>query len=348
MLMRSFVRETRTGALMVKDFFPRNSRNIGFGLLVLALVAGGISAQASGVLNSRSGGYLVCINLNTKAVTHPGTTTCPKGSKKLVLGARGTPGLTGAVGLSGKDGKDGKDGNDGKTLWNGVKDPESAWGAPGDMFINSVTQTLFGPKELTTGWRAGVSMIGPAGAQGPIGLTGTTGPQGPGGSGPTGPTGPTGPAGAGGTLAPVFFDEFIGQLFDEEGVDVSLPDGSEDDAVSLVSLTLPAGDWLLTLTGTLVSIFDQRAVVICANQADFSEETIPEIFAAVTSTAYVGSGIVNTSAISAQGVISLATGQEVEIYCRANRYVEEGESVDAPGVNFIPLRFTATKVVYTS
>lgn len=165
-------------------------------LLVLALIVGGVGAQATGLLNTSSGGYLVCVNSKTKVVTHPGTSSCPKGSKKLVLGAQGVAGpigLTGAAGLSGRDGTDGKDG---KTLWNGVKDPESSWGAPGDMFINSVTKTLFGPKDLTTGWPAGVIMVG---ATGPAGPTGAAGPQGPGGAtGPAGPTGATGAAGAAG------------------------------------------------------------------------------------------------------------------------------------------------------
>jgi hypothetical protein len=72
------------------------------------------------------------------------------------------------------------------------------------MFINSLTKTLFGPKDLTTGWPLGVSMVGPKGDQGPIGLTGLTGPsgpsgpQGPGGSGPAGATGPAGAAGSSG------------------------------------------------------------------------------------------------------------------------------------------------------
>ena len=165
-------------------------------LLVIALIVGGVGAQATGLLNTSSGGYLVCVNSKTNVVTYPGTSNCPKGSKKLVLGAQGaagTNGLTGATGLSGRDGSDGKDG---KTLWNGVKDPESTWGAPGDMFINSVTKTLFGPKDLTTGWPAGVSMVGPAGAAGPAGATGAQGPGGAsGGSGPAGPAGATGATG---------------------------------------------------------------------------------------------------------------------------------------------------------
>jgi hypothetical protein len=170
-------------------------------LLVLALIVGGVGAQATGLLNTSSGGYLVCVNSKTKVVTHPGTSRCPKGSKKLILGAQGvagTNGLTGAAGLSGKDGAAGKDG---KTLWNGVKDPESTWGAPGDMFINSVTKTLFGPKNLDGSWPAGVVMVGAQGATGLTGATGVagpSGPQGPGGSGPAGATGPAGAAGSSG------------------------------------------------------------------------------------------------------------------------------------------------------
>ena len=170
-------------------------------LLVLALIVGGVGAQATGLLNTSSGGYLVCVNSKTKVVTHPGTSTCPKGNKKLVLGAQGlqgVPGLTGATGLSGKDGAAGKDG---KTLWNGTADPVSTWGAPGDMFINSVTKTLFGPKNLDGSWPAGVVMVGAQGATGLTGATGVagpSGPQGPGGSGSAGAMGPAGAAGSSG------------------------------------------------------------------------------------------------------------------------------------------------------
>ena len=158
------------GDLMFRNqsFLSRNKSSLF--LLVLALIVGGVGAQATGLLNTESGGYLVCVNSKTKVITHPGTSSCPKGSKTLVLGAQGIAGV------------------DGKTLWNGVKDPESTLGAPGDMFINTTTKTLFGPKDLATSWPAGVSMVGPAG------------PQGPGGSGGAGATGATGPAGSNATL----------------------------------------------------------------------------------------------------------------------------------------------------
>ena len=142
---------------MKKKLFIPTFNKPSVSLLIIALVVGGISAQAAGVINSPSGGYLVCVNSKTKVITHPGTSSCPKGSKTLVLGAQGIAGA------------------DGKTLWNGVKDPESTLGAPGDMFINTTTKTLFGPKDLTTSWPAGVSMVGAAGAQGPGGATGAAG-----------------------------------------------------------------------------------------------------------------------------------------------------------------------------
>jgi hypothetical protein len=174
---------------MLKKLSALSNNKSSLFLLTLALIVGGIGAQATGILNTPSGGYLVCVHSSTKVVTHPGTSTCPKGSKKLVLGAQGeagTDGLTGAAGLPGKDGVNGKDGN---TLWNGTTDPISTLGAPGDMFINSQTKTLFGPKNLDGTWPAGVSMVGPAGP---------TGAQGPGGG--SGPAGATGPAGSNATL----------------------------------------------------------------------------------------------------------------------------------------------------
>jgi hypothetical protein len=176
-------------------------------LFILTLIVGSVGAQATVRINTASGGYLVCVNSKTKVVTHPGTSTCPKRSKKLVLGAQGVAGANGLTGAAGIPGKDGAAGKDGKTLWNGVKDPENTWGAPGDMFINATTKTLFGPKNLDGTWPAGVSMVGPQGpqgAQGPIGLPGLNGSSG--GSGPagaTGATGATGAPGASGVAAPI-------------------------------------------------------------------------------------------------------------------------------------------------
>jgi hypothetical protein len=64
----------------------------------------------------------------------------------------------------------------------------------GDFYINTVTNTLFGPKASGV-WPSGVSLVGPTGA---TGATGATGPQGAtGATGATGAQGPAGPAPAG-------------------------------------------------------------------------------------------------------------------------------------------------------
>jgi hypothetical protein len=119
-------------------------------------------------------------------------------------GPQGPIGLTGAAGpqgLPGTNGLNGQDGADGRTILSGIIDPLATVGDSGDFYINTVNNTLFGPK-TALGWGTATSLVGPAGAvgpQGPIGLTGTTGPQGPIGlTGATGPIGLTGPAGASG------------------------------------------------------------------------------------------------------------------------------------------------------
>lgn len=186
-----------------------------FAFLFLALVAS-TPAFASEIFNTPDSGYVLCVNTKSKIVTHPGTLKCPKGSIALILGAKGKDGVAGITGATGLNGRDGKDG---KTLWNGVTDPDNAWGSPGDMYINSISKTLFGPKNLDGTWPVGVSMIGPKGDQGPIGSTGPIGPQGPGGpagaigaAGPQGPLGLRGPAGENGVSAPRLF------LWDSDGV----------------------------------------------------------------------------------------------------------------------------------
>ena len=138
-------------------------------------------------------------------------------------------------------------------------------GAPGDMYINATTKTLFGPKNLDESWPTGVSMIGPKGDQGLIGLTGATGPQGPGGSGPAGANGANGLPGAHGLpglpgedgsdgQGPVYFKKvYSGPVTDE---------GS-----AVVILTLPAGSYLLTYSGIVVSPEGTEHLVDCAIDA---------------------------------------------------------------------------------
>lgn len=67
----------------------------------------------------------------------------------------------------------GVDGNDGNTMLNGTSDPLTTDGKSGDFFLNTTSNTLFGPK-TENGWGTGISMVGPQGEQGPSGTTSWT------------------------------------------------------------------------------------------------------------------------------------------------------------------------------
>ena len=254
------------------------------GLLIGALAVSAllvvVAANGAGDINTSSAGYLLCINTKSKVVTHPGTATCPKGTKGLVVGSKGqdgSPGLTGATGLNGQNGRDGLDG---KTLWNGTKDPENAWGSPGDMFINSVTKTLFGPKNLDGTWPIGVSLVGPKGDQGPIGLTGLTGPQ-----GPSGGSGPAGPAGANGTNATIAITE----LFVCDGPDA----GTVANEKCKIGMTGPGGG--------LIFFVDYNDAYAGFNYLEAAPEDAPEIMG--------WSNEWNLSVPGASGLASRAVGR---------------------------------------
>jgi hypothetical protein len=97
----------------------------------------------------------------------------------------------------------------GNTILSGPVNPTSpGLGQVGDFYLNTTSNTLFGPKtSISPFWPAeGVVLSGGAGATGPAGPTGATGPAGAtGATGPTGPagaTGPAGPAGADGAIGP--------------------------------------------------------------------------------------------------------------------------------------------------
>ena len=61
-------------------------------------------------------------------------------------GATGLTGPTGPAGATGAAGANGTTGADGKTVRNGTSNPVSGTGMDGDFYINTATNTLFGPK----------------------------------------------------------------------------------------------------------------------------------------------------------------------------------------------------------
>jgi len=130
-------------------------------------------------------------------------------------GAQGPVGPTGAQGPAGDTGPQGPAGANGRTLLSGTVPPTTE-GAEGDFYIDTLANTIYGPKTAGA-WGAATSIVGPqgatgsagpAGAAGPAGPAGATGPAGPqgdtggtgatGATGPAGPTGPTGPQGPAG------------------------------------------------------------------------------------------------------------------------------------------------------
>lgn len=100
----------------------------------------------------------------------------------------------------------------GITLHSGAGVPSNATGANGSFYINTVANTIYGPKAAGV-WGSATNLVGPTGSTGPTGptgLTGATGPIGPtgytgntgntGATGATGSTGLTGPTGATGSI----------------------------------------------------------------------------------------------------------------------------------------------------
>jgi hypothetical protein len=92
-------------------------------------------------------------------------------------GPEGQQGDDGPQGISGADGADGVDGADGATIMYQSGLPDSSDGNVGDFYLESVDYVLYGPKGTSLGsewteFNAGVSLIGPPGADGADGADG--------------------------------------------------------------------------------------------------------------------------------------------------------------------------------
>ncbi|WP_288342948.1 tail fiber domain-containing protein [uncultured Roseivirga sp.] len=115
------------------------------------------------------------IYINTATNTYFGPKTAGVwGTGTSLVGPAGADGADGADGTNGIDGTNGVDGQDGNTILSGNTDPNNTQGKDGDIYINTATNTYFGPKTAGA-WGAGTSLIGPAGADGADGTDGTNG-----------------------------------------------------------------------------------------------------------------------------------------------------------------------------
>ena len=177
--------EIGTGTVLSGSFAGINWANGPYLIQTETDPTGGVNYSAPGVFALNSVPYALYAANGT-----PG----PKGDK-------GDTGATGLQGIQGATGATGVAGADGKTVSNGTSNPVSGTGVNGDFYINTATNTLFGPK-ANGAWPSGVSLVGPTGATGAQGIQGATGATGAAGpKGDTGATGPQGPIGLTGQAA---------------------------------------------------------------------------------------------------------------------------------------------------
>jgi hypothetical protein len=83
----------------------RFSRKSGFFVLAASLLL--ICGIAVGAQPLKSSSVTLCSDIRTKALTYPGTNSCPTGSSKLVIDAQGPKGATGPQGIPGAKGDTG-------------------------------------------------------------------------------------------------------------------------------------------------------------------------------------------------------------------------------------------------
>jgi len=156
-----------------------------------------------------------------------------------LTGIQGLIGLTGPMGPVGATGLKGLDGLDGKTILSGPGSPDvtGVGGSPGDFYLDTVLNRLYGPKVAGT-WLGALSvslvgstgLTGAAGSHGPMGPAGSTGAAGPTGSqgpiGATGSTGATGLSGAQGLSGPAGSTGVAGPIGPQGSVGATGPSGA--------------------------------------------------------------------------------------------------------------------------
>jgi hypothetical protein len=97
-------------------------------------------------------------------------------NSELPMGPQGPIGPPGPPGPQGSAGTNGTNGTNGNTILSGLIAPTTE-GVDGDYYIDTTTDTIYGPKTLGV-WGSGTSLIGPIGPAGPTGSTGANGTNG--------------------------------------------------------------------------------------------------------------------------------------------------------------------------
>ena len=217
----------------------------------------------------------------------------------------------------------------GNTLHSGLQAPVPSVGYPGDYYIDTANNRLFGPKNAVTGWPAGaVDLVGPTGATGatgatgpqgatgPVGATGAkgdTGAQGePGVQGDAGPTGPAGPKGESG--APVA-QSWVGKVdlscaadcnsYSREGTMTDSAPNTFDGRIASISCDVP---FISTVKIMAVdasnNVVEQYNVGLATYMDRFGNPVPPEVFAysTVSGAAFVGPRFVKSGGSVSQSI----------------------------------------------
>jgi hypothetical protein len=211
-------------------------------------------------------------------------------------GAAGAPGNTGPAGTTGT-GANGLKGDTGATGSQGPKGDKGDTGAIGAAGTTGATGSQ-GPKgdKGDTGATGAAGATGATGSQGPKGDTGATGAAGA--TGATGSQGPKGDTGATGPQGPAGISSV--QQVPFPGTPLTVPDTD----TTVASLSLPAGNYLISVTGDAVAFTNATASLTCS----FTPGTV----------AYRPNGIDldgSTKGISATGVVTLASSGSVTFSC---------------------------------
>ncbi len=174
----------------------------------------------------------------------------------------------------------------GNTILSGPGNPfDQSLGQVGDFYLNTTTNTLFGPKTaIAPYWPAeGVALAGsggeagPQGPTGPAGAAGATGPQGPAGvAGADGAIGPQGPAGADGAIGPQGIAGAVGATGPEGPVGAIGPQGAAGaqgqqgiaGAVGATGPQGPAGFTVVDESGATVGFYENENVIV-KNNSDY-------------------------------------------------------------------------------
>ena len=218
----------------------------------------------------------------------------------------------------------------GNTLHSGLQAPSLLIGNPGDYYIDTVNNRLFGPKSSVSGWPAGaVNLVGPTGATGATGATGPQGATGPAGAtgakgdtgaqgepgvqGDAGPTGPAGPKGESG--APVA-QSWVGKVdlicaaadcdsYSREGTMTDSAPNTFDGRIASISCDIPYVKTVKIMAmDASGNVVEQYNVTVPTTLDSYGTPTPPEAFSfsTVSGAAFVGPRFVKSGGSVTQSI----------------------------------------------